>query len=62
MSWVTVIWSMIATVCVTLAGIYLLVWRKNRAAWAGNPIIFHDGVGRGGLRVLRVVDDAGGDA
>ena len=34
MSWVTVIWSMIASVCVTLAGIYLLVWRKNRAAWA----------------------------
>ena len=34
MSWVTVIWSMIATVCVTLAGIYLLVWRRNRAAWA----------------------------
>ena len=34
MSWVTVIWSMIATVCVTLAGIYLLVWRRNQAAWA----------------------------
>ncbi len=34
MSWVTVIWSMIAAVCVTLAGIYLLVWQKNRAAWA----------------------------
>jgi len=34
MSWVTVIWSMIAAVCVTLAGIYLLVWRRNHSAWA----------------------------
>lgn len=34
MLWVTVIWSMIAAVCVTLAAIYLLVWLRNRAAWA----------------------------
>jgi hypothetical protein len=34
MSWVTVIWSMIAKVCVALAGIHLLVWRRNQAAWA----------------------------
>src|SRR5216683_4280657 len=33
MSWVTIIWSMTATVCVTLAGIYLLVWRRNYTAW-----------------------------
>ena len=33
MSWVTIIWSMIAAVCFTLAAIYLLVWRRNRAAW-----------------------------
>ena len=34
MSWVTVIWSMIAAVCITLAVIYLLVWRRNHSAWA----------------------------
>ena len=34
MSWVTIIWSMIAAVCVTLAGIYLLVWRRNHSTWA----------------------------
>jgi len=34
MSWVTVIWSMIASACLTLAAIYALAWYKNRAAWA----------------------------
>jgi PAS domain S-box-containing protein len=34
MSWVTIIWSMIASVCVTLAVIYLLAWWRNRTAWA----------------------------
>ena len=34
MSWVTVIWSMIAAVFMTLAVIHLLVWRRNHAAWA----------------------------
>lgn len=34
MSWVTIIWSMIAAVCLTLAAIYLLAWRRNHAAWA----------------------------
>ena len=34
MSWVTVIWSMIASACLTLAAIYSLVWYRNRAAWA----------------------------
>ena len=34
MSLVTVIWSMIAAVCMTLAVIHLLVWRRNHAAWA----------------------------
>jgi two-component system, LuxR family, sensor kinase FixL len=33
MSWITVIWSMNAAVCLTLAGIYLLVWLKARTAW-----------------------------
>ena len=34
MSWVTVIWSMIASACLTLGAIYGLVWYRNRTAWA----------------------------
>ena len=34
MSWVTVVWSMVASACLTLAVIYLLVWWSNRNAWA----------------------------
>jgi two-component system, LuxR family, sensor kinase FixL len=33
-SWVTVVWSMAASACLTLAGIYWLVWYRNRTAWA----------------------------
>ncbi len=33
-SLITVIWSIIASACLTLAGIQLLVWCKNRNAWA----------------------------
>jgi len=33
-SLITVIWSMIASACLTLAAIHLLVWFKNRNAWA----------------------------
>jgi hypothetical protein len=34
MNWITVVWSMNAAACLTLAGIYLLVWCKQREAWA----------------------------
>ena len=34
MSWVTVIWSMIASACLTLAAMYLLVWCRERGSWA----------------------------
>ncbi len=34
MSWLTIIWSMVASACLTLAGMHLLVWCKNRTAWA----------------------------
>jgi two-component system, LuxR family, sensor kinase FixL len=34
MSWVTVIWSMIASACLTLAAIYALVWYRQRTTWA----------------------------
>src|SRR5213079_1131003 len=33
MSWVTMLWSMDAALCFTLAGIYLLVWFKQREGW-----------------------------
>jgi len=33
-SWVTVIWSMVASACLTLAVIYFVVWWTNRSAWA----------------------------
>ena len=49
MSWVTILWAMVSAACLTLAGLYLLVWWKRRdlvhllfsccaiggAAWAG---------------------------
>jgi two-component system, LuxR family, sensor kinase FixL len=34
MSWVTIIWSMVASACLTLAAVNLLVWCKKRSAWA----------------------------
>ncbi len=33
MSWVTILWSMNASACLTLAAIYFLVWCKRRTAW-----------------------------
>jgi two-component system, LuxR family, sensor kinase FixL len=34
MSWITIVWSMNAAACLTLAGIYFLVWCKQREGWA----------------------------
>lgn len=34
MSWVTIIWSTVASACLTLAAVNLLVWCKKRTAWA----------------------------
>jgi PAS domain S-box-containing protein len=34
MSWITIIWSMNAAACLTLAAIYLVVWCKQREGWA----------------------------
>jgi signal transduction histidine kinase len=34
LSWVTVVWAMIASASLTLAAIYWLVWYRNRTAWA----------------------------
>ena len=35
MSWVTVIWSMVAPACLTLAAVSFLVWYKRRTVWDG---------------------------
>lgn len=34
MSWITVIWSMVGSACLTLAAMHLMVWCKHRNAWA----------------------------
>lgn len=34
MSWVTIIWSMVAAACLTLAVMHLLIWGRKRTAWA----------------------------
>jgi PAS domain S-box-containing protein len=33
MSWITVAWSMNAAACLTVAGIYFVVWSKQRDSW-----------------------------
>lgn len=38
MNWVTIVWSMNASACLTLAAIHLLVWSKNRAV--GSSLAF----------------------
>ena len=34
MSWVTIVWSMVASACLTLAAVHLLIWARRRSAWA----------------------------
>ena len=34
MSWVTIVWSMVASACLTLAAMHLRIWSGRRAAWA----------------------------
>src|SRR5215472_17570720 len=34
MNWIIILWSMNAAACLTLAGIYLLVWCRQRTDWA----------------------------
>ena len=33
MSWTTVIWSIIAGICLGMAGLYLFVWFRSRRVW-----------------------------
>ena len=48
MSWVTIIWAMVASACLTLAAVNLLVWCKKRAAWA-NLLFSLTAVGTAGM-------------
>src|SRR5216110_3046898 len=34
MSWITIVWSMNAAACLTLAAIYMMVWCNQREGWA----------------------------
>ena len=34
MNWITVIWSAITGICLTLAGVHFLVWLRSRGLWA----------------------------
>jgi hypothetical protein len=34
MSWITIIWSMVASACLTLAALHVLIWCNKRTAWA----------------------------
>jgi PAS domain S-box-containing protein len=34
MSWVTIVWSMVASACLTLALMHLLIWLNRRQAWS----------------------------
>ena len=34
MSWVTIVWSMVASACLTLAAMHLVVWVRRRSGWA----------------------------
>jgi PAS domain S-box-containing protein len=48
MSWVTIIWSMTASACLTLAAVNLLVWCKKRTEWA-NLLFSLTAVGTAGM-------------
>jgi len=34
MSWITIVWSMVASACLLLAAIHFLIWCRQRMAWA----------------------------
>ena len=54
MSWVTVIWSMAAGVSLTLAGVHLLVWSRDRAA-AANLLFALAALAAAALAMLELV-------
>ena len=57
MSWITIVWSMNAGACLTLAAIYLVVWCRRRESWV--HLLFSCSADRGvGHRSDRVSDAA----
>lgn len=48
MNWVTIIWSMVASACLTLAAMNLLVWFQKRTSWA-NLLISMTAAGTAGM-------------
>ena len=52
MSWVTVIWSMVASACLTLGGIYLMVWSRPEPSRLGSPALCCDGSLHRGFHIL----------
>jgi two-component system sensor kinase FixL len=54
MNWVTVIWSMTAGICLTLAGVHLLIWTRQRDQWA-NLVFSISAVAAAGYAVLDMV-------
>ncbi|MBS1243332.1 MAG: hypothetical protein H6R44_1087, partial [Nitrospirae bacterium] len=48
MNLVTIIWSMIASACLTLAAMNLLVWFQKRTSWA-NLLISMTAAGTAGI-------------
>jgi two-component system, LuxR family, sensor kinase FixL len=53
MSWVTVIWSMVASACLTLAALHLLIWWRRREARA-HALFFLAAVGTAFLAVCEL--------
>ena len=49
MSWVTIIWAMIASACLTLALVHVLVWWRRREV-PGQSSLYPDGGGDSRLR------------
>ena len=48
MNWVTIIWSMVTSACLTLAAMNLLVWFQKRTSWT-NLLIFMTAIGTAGI-------------
>jgi two-component system, LuxR family, sensor kinase FixL len=53
MSWITVIWSMIASACLTMAAMHLFIWCRRRQAW-GSLLLALSAVATIGLAVTEV--------
>src|SRR5450432_48223 len=53
MSWIAVLWPMIAATCLTLAGLHVLVWWRQRTRW-GNLLFSLTAVATAGAAALEL--------